>query len=185
MTVGSGGLSGGAIPDQSQMATSDWIFLAKNPEAVEAIMASFKAEQDRLDAKVALAGDADQIIALRAAAQSDREDAATTLTAAAAGISDANATAYRIVSDANGKAKEIVAQANADAEARAASVADREQAAANHKISLDARENTLAQAESRVAQKEVDAEAAIAGANQAKASYEARQAALSAALKGV
>lgn len=185
MTVGSGGLSGGAIPDQSQMATSDWIFLAKNPEAVEAIMASFKAEQDRLDAKVALAGDADQIVTLRAQAEADRAQASQILSAAADKANEASGTASQVIVQAKEKADAIVAAADADSDRRGAILRDMELAATNRTISLDARENILADAAAKVVAREQAAEAAIAGANQAKASYEARQAALSAALKGV
>lgn len=181
-----------SVPTSTPLSAADALFMVQNPDKLAAVIKTMKDQQDALDARIALAGDADQIVALKAQAEKDANTAAAARDAAMADaavakqkVVDAQAQAAGIMADANTSARAVRDAAAADAASSNGAIADAyvqlaadKAAAAGRSADLDAREAVIAERESI-------AEQAIAAAAASKSAYEARQAALTAALKGV
>lgn len=180
-----GGAGTGNLPDVASMSASDFIFLAKNADRVDAIMQQFAQAQAQLDAKVALAGDAGQIVALKAAARDSAAAAAADRTAAAQELADAQENAGHIRAAAKTDAKAItdVAMAGAagklsEAQQLLADAETERRGMADRSAALDAREAGLTAREDAAGRAQGDAETA-------QAAYETKLANLQKAMAGL
>lgn len=171
MAIGGGGV-GGTPVNPSQLSTEDWIFLAQNADQLAVVMAQYKAAQATLDARIAIVGDADQIVSLKASAKDAAAAAAADRAAAAQELVDAQDNAGHVRQAAKDEAANIVSQAKSDAQqilgtANAAGIAANEKAIklTDRETAVKARETAVTQRETDAAQAQSDAEAALAAAN--------------------
>lgn len=168
-----------------ELSAADAVILLKDPAKLEAITTQFKEQQAALEAAIALAGPADQILKLRDVAENDRKLARKALADAEVTKADARTTAASIVADASAHAQKIVGDARANAVSITAQADAALAAAVQRGGDLDKREGAIKQQESTLAAAIAQAEQTIADAAASKSAFEARQTALSAALRGV
>lgn len=169
----------------SGLTLEQGIFLAQNPDALKATLDAISAAKAAADASIALVGPADQIADMRVQAAVALKDAETKRNAAQGLVDDAKTQAAGIIAKATVDAKAVTDKAANDAAAVTRAASDLMAANNDKAVKLTDRETAVKQRENTVGLREADAAQAIAEANATRQAFEQRQAALSAALKGV
>lgn len=174
MTSPSSGLSADALMD-----------LIANPAKYKATLDELKAEQAKLDAKIALAGPAEQVVDLRNAAVAAHRNAEEKSAMADSALANAKSQAAAIVAAAQAKSAEMITAAKNSADTAMAAAAKKDAAATAHEAEVFRREMAAKGREGAVGAREIAAQDATIEAQAAKAAYETKLANLAAALKGV
>lgn len=148
-----------------ELSLSDALFLAQNAAELEKLRAEWAEREAGLDAKIALAGAADDILRLREEAQADRREASETANAATRRLREANAERDRIVTAAQNEAASILATARDQADTVIAAAAAKERHAAetlgqaeSTRAEVEAAKATLAPRETALAEGQADLE---------------------------
>ena len=182
-----------SVGPKGELSGKELLFLAQHPEALAATLAKVEAAQrvlreqhDALDGKVALAGKAEEIVALREQAGRDAAQAAADREAAAAeevSIREkATAEAERIISTATAEAANIVGVARTQADQiREAAETEKKNASARM-ATANQRHAELSAREAKAAEKEQAAQSALLEAAQIRDEFTRKHAALSAVI---
>lgn len=173
---------------RGELTARELAVLIQNPDKFAAMLAEMKAEQERLDTKIALAGPAADIVRLRAEAVKTAADAKT---AAEALLTKANATAATIQAEAV-RQRDAAATLLSDARESAATVTQQAAdalAAANAQAAITAKQAqdraaALDKRDKALELREDAADLAKLQAAETKASAEALTARLKAAMGG-
>lgn len=169
----------------SGLTAEQIIFIAQNPDALTATLKTINDAKAAADASIALVGPADQIADMRVQAAAALKDAETKRNAAQGLVDAANNQAASIIAQATADAKALTDKASSDAAVVTRAANDLAAANNDKAVKLTDRETAVKARENTIGLREADAEKAIAAANATREAFEQRQAALSAALKGV
>ena len=166
------------------ISAEEMLDLARNPEKYAGLLADLRAEQKRLDDKIALAGPAEQILSLRTDADKHFRAAEQANGAAQALWAKARDEAARFVATAQKKAADLTASAETEAKITKANAEKRNKEVEARELKAFERETVLGKRAALIEAHEEAARKAIEEAGAVKASYEDRHARLSALLKG-